>query len=99
MPLRRFSRLIVYFAVLTACLQSTFSFACPDDQYEQCVLGACVCLPKVGGAVGNAVGKHNCVNDDQIKCDERAPLKDVEQDQDTYRVNLCYNDPRPSWCR
>lgn len=30
------------------------AYACPDDQYEQCVLGACVCLPKVGGAVGAA---------------------------------------------
>lgn len=25
---------------------------CPSDQYEQCVLGACVCLPKIGGDVG-----------------------------------------------
>ncbi len=26
--------------------------ACPSGQYQQCVLGACVCLPEVGGAVG-----------------------------------------------
>jgi hypothetical protein len=24
------------------------AYACRDDQYEQCVRGACVCLPKVG---------------------------------------------------
>jgi hypothetical protein len=25
------------------------SFACPDNQYNSCFLGACACLPKVGG--------------------------------------------------
>jgi hypothetical protein len=30
------------------------ALACPDDQYEQCFLGACVCLPKMGGDIGNA---------------------------------------------
>lgn len=28
------------------------AFACPDDQYESCILNACICLPKVGGEVG-----------------------------------------------
>ncbi|NKJ38734.1 DUF4157 domain-containing protein [Rhizobium sp. SG570] len=26
--------------------------ACPSGQYESCVLGACVCLPEIGGDVG-----------------------------------------------
>lgn len=28
--------------------------ACSDHEYESCLLGACVCLPKVGGTVGEA---------------------------------------------
>jgi len=28
---------------------SVLAYACRDDQYEQCVRGACVCLPKVAG--------------------------------------------------
>jgi hypothetical protein len=28
------------------------AIACPSDQYESCVLGACACLPKIGGDVG-----------------------------------------------
>jgi hypothetical protein len=35
--------------ILTASiLPSVLAYACRDDQYEQCVRGACVCLPKVG---------------------------------------------------
>jgi hypothetical protein len=39
---------------LLTCLMTAAvpAAACPPDQYEQCVLGACVCLPKIGGAVG-----------------------------------------------
>lgn len=37
---------------LSLTIYSSSTLACPDDQYEQCVLGACVCLPKIGGAVG-----------------------------------------------
>jgi hypothetical protein len=33
-------------------LPPVLAYACRDDQYEQCVLGACVCLPKVGGDDG-----------------------------------------------
>jgi hypothetical protein len=29
------------------------AYACPDDQYKQCMLDACVCLPKVGGDDGS----------------------------------------------
>jgi hypothetical protein len=31
---------------------SVLAYACRDNQYEQCVRGACVCLPKVGGDDG-----------------------------------------------
>jgi hypothetical protein len=35
--------------ILTAGIfSSVLAYACRDDQHEQCVLGACVCLPKVG---------------------------------------------------
>jgi len=35
--------------ILTASIfSSVLAYACGDDQHEQCVLGACVCLPKVG---------------------------------------------------
>jgi hypothetical protein len=39
--------------ILSLVSYSSVSMACPDDQYEQCFLGACACLPKVGGAVGD----------------------------------------------
>ena len=36
--------------ILTAStFPSVLAHACRDDQYEQCVRGACVCLPKVAG--------------------------------------------------
>jgi hypothetical protein len=39
--------------ILTATiLPPVLASACRDDQYEQCVLGACVCMPKVGGDDG-----------------------------------------------
>jgi len=41
------------FAALTVwMLIGGAALACPPDQYESCFLGACVCLPKVGGDVG-----------------------------------------------
>jgi len=39
-------------AVMVFVTGQSPSYACPSDQYEQCVFGACVCLPKIGGAVG-----------------------------------------------
>lgn len=42
-------RLLVALCVM---IYSSTLLACPDDQYEQCVLGACICLPKIGGDVG-----------------------------------------------
>ena len=36
--------------ILTAStFPSVLAHGCRDDQYEQCVRGACVCLPKVAG--------------------------------------------------
>ena len=35
--------------ILTATiLPPVLAYGCRDDHYEQCVRGACVCLPKVG---------------------------------------------------
>ena len=44
--------LIAGIALVSVPLVAGTSFACADHEYEQCVLGACVCLPKIGGAVG-----------------------------------------------
>jgi hypothetical protein len=33
---------------------SPSAYACPDGQYQQCILGACAYLPEVGGTVGSA---------------------------------------------
>jgi len=38
--------------ILCLLVVSSPAFSCPRNQYESCVLGACVCLPKIGGAVG-----------------------------------------------
>jgi hypothetical protein len=41
--------LVETFLILTAStFPSVLAHACRDNQYEQCVRGACVCLPKVG---------------------------------------------------
>jgi hypothetical protein len=45
-------RLLPYFVLLWMTTSSQPSLACPDDQYEQCTLGVCVCLPEIGGDVG-----------------------------------------------
>jgi hypothetical protein len=43
-----------YYAGLMLCLIAATApaVACPSGQYESCFLGACVCLPEVGGAIG-----------------------------------------------
>lgn len=33
------------------------ALACPPHQYQQCVLGACICVPEVGGTVGQVAEK------------------------------------------
>lgn len=46
-------KLLQLLAVLWAAIYSSAVFACPDDQYEQCLFGSfCYCLPKAGGDVG-----------------------------------------------
>ena len=45
----QFSALII---ILSLVSYSSVSLACPDNQYEQCFLGACACFPKIGGAIG-----------------------------------------------
>ena len=41
------ARLLLVFAALATASQ--LALACPDGQYEMCILGQCVCMPAVGG--------------------------------------------------
>ena len=41
-----------YPIIFSVTIYSKILYACPDNQYQQCYLGACLCLPKVGGDVG-----------------------------------------------
>lgn len=41
-------RNIRYAAVIVLTLLSSIATACPDGQYNQCLLGACACLPNSG---------------------------------------------------
>lgn len=45
---KKLATISIFILLSSACL------ACPSGQYSQCVLGACVCLPEVGGSVGAA---------------------------------------------
>jgi Domain of unknown function (DUF4157) len=42
------------YVILICCLLAAAApaAACPPGQYESCILGACACLPEIGGAVG-----------------------------------------------
>jgi hypothetical protein len=50
--MRRYS--VAFILIVSEMLFSNDAAACPAGQYEQCVLGACVCLPEIGGDVGRA---------------------------------------------
>jgi hypothetical protein len=38
---------------LLLIIATSVAYACPPNQYESCFLGACVCLPEIGGTVGD----------------------------------------------
>jgi len=63
--LRAFLTRVSYIVLM---LTSSAALACPDGQYEQCTLGICICLPKVGGDVGR-IGERAkaAVRDDPLK--------------------------------
>jgi hypothetical protein len=42
-------------AALALLLSVDGAWACPDNQYEQCTIFGCICLPKLGGTIGDGL--------------------------------------------
>ncbi len=45
-------RIVLWVSCLLFAFAASPARACSDNEYEQCTLGICICLPKIGGDVG-----------------------------------------------
>ena len=59
----RIFKIFEWIVVVLIATQGFPAFACPDGQYESCLLGECVCLPKVAGNIDIEHGAEQLKNE------------------------------------